>query len=69
MDTYSFIAYIKTEYIYPDIAKHVEKRFDTQSYELERPLQNGENKKVIRVTKDELGGKIMTKFAILRPKT
>ena len=29
MDTYSFIVYMKTEYIYLDIAKHVEKRFDT----------------------------------------
>ena len=34
----SFIAYIKAEDIYADIAKDVETRFDTLSYELDRPL-------------------------------
>ena len=29
MDTDSFIVYIKTDYIYKDIAKDVETRFDT----------------------------------------
>ena len=32
MDTDSFIAYIKTEDIYKDIAEDVEKRFDTSNY-------------------------------------
>ena len=38
MDTDSFIVCIKTENIYLDIAKDVEARFDTSSYELDRPF-------------------------------
>ena len=38
MDTDSFILYIKTDYIYKDIAEDVETRFETSSYELDRPL-------------------------------
>ena len=66
---YGFIVYIKTDDIYNDIAEDVETRFDTSNYELDRPLPNGKNKKVIRLKKDELGGKIMTKFVGLRAKT
>ena len=33
MDTDSFIAYIKTENIYKDVAENVETRFDTSHYE------------------------------------
>ena len=54
---------------YKDIANDVEKRFDTSNYEANRPLPNRKNKKVIGLMKDELGGKIMTEFAALRPKT
>ena len=35
MDTDSFIAYIKTDDIYKDIAEDVVKIFDTSNYELE----------------------------------
>ena len=35
-DTDSFIIYLKTEYVYQDIADHVEKRFDTSDYESNR---------------------------------
>ena len=56
-------------YIYKDIAKDVETRFDTSNYELDRPLPKAENKRVIGLMKDELGGKIMTKFVGLRTKT
>ena len=69
MDTDSFIMHIKTENFYKDIADDVEKRFDTSNYVFNRPLPTGRNKKVIRLMKDELGGKIMTEFIALRPKT
>ena len=78
MDTDSFIMNIKTNDFYKDIANDVENRFDTSNYEVNtsdtsalarRPLPAGKNKKVIGLMKDELGGKIITEFATLRPKT
>ena len=45
MDTDSFIMNIKTEDFYKDIANDVEKRFDTSTYEVNRPLPTGKNKK------------------------
>ena len=66
--------FYNTDDIYKDIGKDVETRFDTSNYELEfnsidRLLPKGKNKKVIGLMKDELGGKIMTKFVGLRGKT
>ena len=58
MDTDSVIAYIKTDDIYRDITEDVETRLDTSNYELDRPLAKGKNKKVIVLTKEELGKKI-----------
>ena len=69
MDTDSLIMNIKTNDFYKDISYDVEKRFDTSNCECNRPLPTGKNKKVIGLMKDELGGKIITKFVILRPKT
>ena len=69
MDTDSFIMRIKTEDFYEDIADDVEKKIDTSNYDVNRPLPTGENKKVIGLMKDELGGKIMTEFIALRQKT
>ena len=69
MGTDSFIMNIKTEDFYKDIANDVEKRFDTSNYEVNRPLPTGKKKKVIWLMKDELGGKIITEFVTLRPKT
>ena len=47
----------------------LENRYDKSNYEVNRPLPQGKNKKVIGLMKDELGGKIMTEFVALRPKT
>ena len=72
MDTDSFIMNKKTNDFYKDIAKDVENRFYTSNYEVNRPLPMlpmRRNKKVIDLMKDELGGKIITEFVTLRPKT
>ena len=69
MDTNSFIMNIKTEDFYKDIANDVEKRFDTSNYECDRPLPTGKNEKVIGLMKYELGGRVITEFVALRPKT
>ena len=69
MDTGSFIINIDTKDFYEGIANDVAKGFDTSNYEVSRPLAKGKNKNVIGLMKDELGGKIVTEFAALRPKT
>ena len=69
MDTDSFIINIKTNDFYENIASDVENRFDISNYEVNRLLPTGKNKKVIGLMKDELGGKIITEFVTLRPKT
>ena len=69
MDRESFIMNIKANDLYEDIANDVENRFDTSNYEVNTPLTMGKNKKVISLMKDELGGKIITEFVTLRPKT
>ena len=69
MDTDSFIMNIKTNDFYKDISNDVENWFDTSNYEVNRPLPTGKNKKIIGLMKDELGGKIITEFVNLRPKT
>ena len=57
MDTDSSIVYLKTDDIYKNIAKDVEKRSDTSNYESDRPLTTGKNEIVIGLMKDELGEK------------
>ena len=69
IDTDSFIVHVKTDDIHKDIAEYVEKRFDTSSFEIERPLPIGKNKRAIGLMKDELGGQIIKKFVGLRAKT
>ena len=68
MDRDNFIIHIKTETVYEDIGIDIAKRFDTSNYEVNRPLPTAKNKKVIELMKDELRGKIMVEFAVLRSK-
>ena len=44
MDTDSFIIYIKTKYIYKDIAKDIETKLDSSNHELDRSLLRGKRK-------------------------
>ena len=69
MGTDIYIVYIKTDDIYKDIAEDVETRFYNSNDELDRPLRDGKNKKIIGLLKDELVGKIMIQFFGLRAKT
>ena len=46
---FSFLVYIKTDYIYKDIAEDFETRLDTGNFELEITLPEGKSKKVIRL--------------------
>ena len=66
-DTDSFSIYIKTEYFFEDISIDVEKWYDTSKYDKndKTSLPIGRNKKVPGLFKDELGGKMMTKFVVL----
>ena len=71
IDTDSFIMHIKTDDFYKDINADVDKWFDTSNFNKNdnRPLEIGKSKKVLGTFKDEIGGKIMTKFCGLRGKT
>ena len=69
IDTDSFIAHVKIDYIYKDIGEDVETRFDTSNYKRDRRLPIAKNGKAIGLIKDELGRQIMEKFVGLRPKT
>ena len=69
MDTDSFIVYIKTNYIYKDIAEDVETRFDASNDKLSRPLPKGKIKKVIGLMKHELHGKIIKEYVGVRTKS
>ena len=49
MDTDSFIFHVKTEDIYEDISKDVERGFDTWNYELDRLLSKEKKAKMSSV--------------------
>jgi hypothetical protein len=69
-DTDSLTYEIKTEDFYADIAKDVEKLFDTSAYPKDHPsgIRAGLNKKVIGMFKDEAAGKQIEEFVGLRAK-
>ena len=54
----------KTEDFYKDIAKDIEKKFNSSNYDVDRPLLMGKNKKVIGLMKDKSGRKIMNNCRI-----
>ena len=70
-DTDSFIMHVKKDEFYKDTSADVDKWFDTSNFNKNdnRPLEIGKNKKVLGKFKDEIGGKIITKFVALRAKT
>ena len=70
-DTDSFIIHIMIEDFFEYISDDVKIWFDTSNYDEndKRPLPIGMNEKVIGLFKDELGGKIMKEFVVLRAKT
>ena len=63
-----FVYEIEAEAFYRDIAKDVETKFDTSRYSKDdnRPLLIGKNKKIIDMMKEEIGGKTMIDFVLLR---
>ena len=71
MDIDSFIIHIKTEDFCKDIADDVRNKYETSSYEVDRSLPKGTNKKVIikDLMEDVLERKIITELVALRPKT
>ena len=70
IDTDNFIMHIKTEDFYKDISADIDKWFHTPNFDKNdnRPLEIGKNKKVLGKFKDEISGKIMTKFCALTAK-
>ena len=71
MDTDSFVINVFTEDFFEDINNDVKRWFDTSNYDQhdKRPLQIGVNKKLTGMFKDELRGKIVKEFCVLRAKT
>ena len=70
MDTSSFEYERQTEDFSKDIAKEVERKFDTSGYSKDdnKPLPIRKSKKFTGMMKDEFAGKIMTAFVALRVK-
>ena len=69
-DTDSLMYEIQTTDFYVDISPDVRSKFDTSDYPKGHPsgIETGVNKKVIGLMKDEVGGRVITKFVGLRAK-
>ncbi len=70
-DTDSLCYEIQTNDVYKDIKNDTDEWYDTSNYEKDHPsgLYSGKNKKVIGFYKDECGGKFITEFVGLKPKS
>ena len=70
-DTDTLLYEIATEDFYKDISGDVEDKLDTSNYPEDRVsgIPNGRNKKVVRMMKDEAGGKVVEDFVGLRANT
>ena len=70
-DTDSLCYEIQTDDVYEDIKNDVDKWYDTSNYDEDHPsgLRSSKNKKVIGYFKDECGGKFITEFVGLKPKS
>ena len=68
MDTDSFVYEIKSNDLVRDLMLHKDE-FDFSNYPSDHPLYDVKNDKVLGKMKDELGGKRLTRFVGLRPKS
>ena len=59
METDTFAVYMKIDDIYKDFAEDVATKFDISNQELDRPLPNGKNKKVIELMTKFVGLKVL----------
>ena len=66
-DTDSFVIEVETEDIYKDMFENKD-LYDFSEYPTDHPNYNIVNKKVLGKFKDELNGKIITEFCVLKPK-
>ena len=68
MDTDSFIYKIKSDDLIVDFGGELAEYMDTSDYPQDHPNYSTQNKKVLGKFKDEVNGKVITRFVGLRPK-
>ena len=62
-----YTLYINRRHLLRNFFKKIKTRFDTSYFESEKSLPKRKYKKTVGPMKNELNGKIMRKFAALRP--